>query len=317
MRNAKFPYLPKDFIETDEGLIFAVVSYQAHEDKVGCFLRYIKQNHGWQKVTTDEANQLLADNYPHYLYQSPQFDAVFHAVAISNIVQHYRPEHRLPAILAASTTEPIECKLQRLLPILEQFGVDRSWFGLTGSMLIGCQTEKSDIDLVIYGREQFHKTREALAQAVTKGQLTALDNVLMLDNFQRRAGELDFDEFAWHENRKCNKAVINGTKFDIAMVNPEKQFVQDNSQYQKVGSKIVIATVTNDEHAFDFPAHYQIDDSETPDVLVYTHTYVGQAKRGEKVEVSAAIECNIVTGQRRLIVGSSREAAGEYIRVYK
>jgi len=34
MRKAEFPYLPKDFIETAEGLIFAVVSYQAQDGKV-------------------------------------------------------------------------------------------------------------------------------------------------------------------------------------------------------------------------------------------------------------------------------------------
>ena len=77
------------------------------------------------------------------------------------------------------------------------------------------------------------------------------------------------------------------------------------------------ATVTDDERAFDFPAHYVIDNETTPDVLAYTHTYVGQAVKGETIQISGAIEYDTVTGQRRLIVGSSREAEGEFIKVIK
>ncbi|MFT7235918.1 MAG: putative nucleotidyltransferase, partial [Methylophagaceae bacterium] len=56
---------------------------------------------------------------------------------------------------------------------------------------------------------------------------------------------------------------------------------------------------------------------EVTEILVYTNTYVGQAKTGEKIEVSGAVECDIATGKCRLIVGSSREAVGEYIKVIK
>ena len=71
-----FPYLPKDFIETAEGLIFAVVSYGPQAGKVGCFLRYVKSGSGWQKIATEAANRLLAKQYPHYLYHSERYDRI-------------------------------------------------------------------------------------------------------------------------------------------------------------------------------------------------------------------------------------------------
>jgi hypothetical protein len=49
---------------------------------------------------------------------------------------------------------------------------------------------------VVYGREAFRQTRQAVKQAVADQQLTALDLSLMKDNFQRRGGELNFEEFA-------------------------------------------------------------------------------------------------------------------------
>jgi len=315
MRNADFPFLPKDFIQTQEGLIFAVVSYQAHAGKVGCFLRYIVEGNAWKKIDTEQANQLLQQFYPQYCYQSEQFDAAFHAVALDDIIKHHRPEDKLKQTLEKNATDQIERKLQKLLPILVQYGADIEALGLTGSMLIDQQGATSDIDLVVYGRDEFHKIREAVRLAVDDGLLQLLSPELMEDNFIRRAGELSFDEFAWHDNRKFNKAAIDGTKFDIGMVCLADELEHDNQQYQKQGVRQFLTKVVDDHRAFDFPATYLVDDEMTPEIVSFTHSYVGQAKVGEVIEVSGAVECDIATGKSRLIVGSTREAEGEYIKV--
>jgi len=315
MRHADFPYLPKDFIQTAEGLIFAVVSYQQHNKKVGCFLRYIKTDQGWKKVDTEQANQLLRQSYPHYLYQSSQFDASFHAVRVTDIHHHHRPEDRLPAILQGKENDDIERKLHSLEAILAEYGVDCSCLGITGSLLINQQRETSDIDLVVYGRDNFHNTRRAVQLAVSAGALDALDDSLMAENFQRRAGELSYEEFSWHEYRKWNKASIQGTKFDIGMVGLPDEIELDEQQYQKHGKRTFITTVMDDYRAFDFPAVYIVDDEQTSEIVSYTHTYVGQARTGETIEVSGAIEQDSETGKYRIIVGSNREASGEFIRV--
>ena len=315
MRDRFFPYLPKDYIETKEGLIFAVVAYQPVEGKVACFLRYVLKGALWQKVDTEAANQLLLQYYPRYYYKSDQFAAEFHAVAVSDIVRHYCPEQCMQALLQRDASDKIEEKLLKLIPVLVRFGAERCNLGLTGSMLINQQKEKSDIDLVVYGRENFHKTRQALSLAVAEGLLDKLDKALMNDNYNRRAGELSFDEFAWHENRKLNKAAIDGTKFDIGMVCLADEIEFDQNQYKKQGMRTIKTTVIDDYRAFDFPSQYVVDDEMTSNVLSFTHTYVGQAKLGEEIEVSGAVERNIATGKCRLIVGSTREAEGEYIKV--
>ena len=307
--------MPKDFIETAEGLIFAVVSYHPHQKKVGCFLRYIKTDEMWQKIDTAKANRLLARHHPQYLFKSTQFDAEFHAVDESEIIQHYQPEKRLQTILARQANDLIETKCQQLIAILQDLGVDIDSVGLTGSMLIGQQKLGSDIDLVVYGREAFHQTRAAVKQAIEKDQLQPLSESLMRDNFERRAGELNFDDFSWHEARKFNKAAIEGTKFDIGMVSLPEELQIDHNHYMKQGISTVKAKVIDDRYAFDFPARYIIDNDVTPEVISFTHTYVGQALKGEMIEVSGAVERDSASGHRRLVVGSTREAIGEYIKV--
>ena len=198
---------------------------------------------------------------------------------------------------------------------MSQYGADIDSLGLTGSMLIAQQGAKSDIDLVVYGRDAFKQTRHSIKQAVDSGALDLLNHALMEDNFQRRLGELSFEEFSWHENRKYNKAVIDDCKFDIGMVCLANERQQDYNVQQKQGRQTLIAKVINDQQAFDFPARYLIDNVEFSDIISFTHTYVGQAQQGETIEVSGAVERDSATGKRRLIVGSSREAKGEYIKV--
>lgn len=317
MRNSDFPYLPKDFIQTKQGLIFAVVSYLPQDGKVGCFLRYIAAGDGWKKIDTKQANQLLQQVYPQYWYQSAQFEATFHAVAANDIIEHHRPEHQLQFVLQSKPNDEIEQKLHKLIAILLGYGVGCDCLGLTGSMLINQQQQQSDIDLVVYGRENFHKARLAVQQALTARIISRLNLTLMKDNYCRRASELSFDEFAWHENRKCNKAAIDGTKFDIGMVCLANELEPDIDQYQKQGTRIIKTMVIDDLRSFDFPAYYLVDDDLTPEIVSFTHSYVGQAKEGEIIEVSGTVECNVATGKNRLIVGSTREAEGEYIKVVK
>jgi len=315
IRESGFPYLPKDFIQTKEGLIFAVVSYHDHGNKVGCFLRYVPDDTGWKKVNTEQANQLLENEFPQYLFRSQQVDAHYHAVSIDDIVVHHQPEKRLHEVLARAAYDEIEKKLHKLIPILNQFGVATESLGLTGSMLIHQQQATSDIDLAVYGRAAFQKARSAVRQAINYGVIDKLDLSLMQDNFKRRDSELQFDDFAWHEERKFNKAAIENTKLDIGMVCLNNEIEADQYQYQKLGPRTFKTQIIDDQRAFDFPANYLVRDDETPEILSFTHTYIGQAQQGELVEVSGMVERNLSTGQCRLIIGSSREAQGEYIKV--
>ena len=314
MRAADFPYLPKDFIETAEGLIFAVISYHPHQQKIGAFLRYVNTDERWQKVDTDTANRLLQRHYPQYLFHSSQFDAAFHAVPTAAVAYHHQPEQQLQHLLAATPADLLTGKLQKLIGILTSAGIDIRQLGITGSMLINQQRPDSDIDLVVYGRDAFHTVRQAVKQAVFAGHFQALDAVLMLDNYQRRGSALDFDSFTWHEQRKFNKAVIEGSKFDIGMVCLPDELEIEHRHFMKRGSQITKARVIDDRYAFDFPARYLIDHPRTPEVICFTHTYVGQAYQGELIEVAGAMECDNA-GSCRIVVGSSREAIGEYIKV--
>ena len=98
----------RDFIETREGLIFAVVADVLECGNILCFLRYVKSAKGYKKLSTEAANKLLADDYPDYLYHSDARDADLHAVTENSVVKHYLPRSAVSEIRTKLKPDKIE-----------------------------------------------------------------------------------------------------------------------------------------------------------------------------------------------------------------
>jgi len=305
-------YQPRDFVETREGLIFAVVDGLLEDDRVLCFLRYAPIGGKLAKMGTGEANAYLQARAPRYLFSSKRLDARLHAVPLIDIRHHHRPRERVHGLLNPAPRDEIERKAVRLLHKFAAHGLDLSRVGLTGSLLIGAQTPTSDLDFVIYGRDAFFDARGIVGRLIETGELRDLDDAAWRDAYDRRGCALAFEEFLRHERRKLNKALIDGTKFDITLV--DEPLSKESGPVRKLGPIRVRAQVADAAYAFDYPAVYRLRHAEIAEAVSFTHTYAGQALVGETVEISGQLE-ETHAGQRRIVVGSSREALGEYIKV--
>lgn len=306
-------YRAKDFIETRQGLLFAVVSDGLEQGKALCFLRYLKQDGVWRKLGSDEANAYLADKHPHYRHYSERLDAHMHAVAESDMVEHYRPQSALQALLQRETQDPVIRDLQALCGLFEANGLDLAHFGVTGSLLVGMQNHTSDIDLVCYQRESFHQARLIVQALIAKDQCQALNEDDWLTTYQRRACDFALDDYIWHEQRKYNKAMFNRRKFDLSLLTPE---AETERQFRKLGRVEVQLEVDDDTLAFDYPAQFSVRHPSIGSVVCFTATYTGQAQAGERIVVAGQLEQDNLGGQR-IVVGSNREAVGEFIKVVR
>lgn len=300
--------LPRDFVETAEGLIFAVVDGVPEDGKILGFLRYAATG----KVSTEAANALLKERHPHYLHRSARLDARLHAVPFAQVRRHHRPRDRVRELLERGAADSLEAKLLRLLRLLIEGGVPAGCLGVTGSLLIARHHAASDLDVVVYGRGNFFRARARVRELVEAGKLEELDAAAWRDAYERRACALDYAEFLRHERRKGNKGMIEGVKFDLALI-AEDDPPLPAAGWRKTGPATIRARVLDDAHAFDQPACYPVEHATVGAVWCFTHTYVGQALKGEWIEASGMLEQS-ATGERRLAVGSSREAPGEYIR---
>jgi len=308
-------FLPRDFVETGAGLIFAVVDGTLEDDRVLSFLRYAPGPEGPRKMATESANALLRREFPHHLHHSPRLDAHLHAVALDDIARHHRPPARVERLRERGARDAIEERLLYLLTLLEQRGVPPTRLGVTGSLLIGRQNATSDIDLVVYGRDDFFKARSGVRDLIETGDLDDLEEKDWHEAYARRGCALDFDEFVRHERRKGNKGLVGGVKFDLTLVDTARHTQPDKTvRWRKTGKTTLQAQVVDASHAYDQPARYRIAHPNIDEILSFTHTYVGQALAGEFVEASGQVECS-GDGRKRLVIGSSREAPGESLRV--
>ncbi|MGR9087051.1 MAG: hypothetical protein ACU841_08260 [Gammaproteobacteria bacterium] len=305
-------FSPKDFIETEEGLLFAVVASHSERSKVLCFLRYVNHQGKWRKLATEEANVFLHRHFPSYLHYSPLLDARMHAVPTARIVRHHCPRQRFRSIMQSDRPDAVERDLFHLGNLFRRHGLDLQRLGVTGSLLVGVQNEHSDIDLVCYDRSAFHQCRTAVRELIALKRLRPLSDDDWQTSYRRRDCSIGYDEYVWHERRKYNKAMVNGRKFDLNLVEPGGSTQAE--VHHKMGPVTVTCRILDDRHAFDYPAVFRIEHESIDSVVCFTATYIGQAFAGELVEVSGMLE-QTSRGSRQIVVGSSREATGEHIRV--
>lgn len=312
-------FLPKSFIETAEGLLFAIVAEGLEAGKVRCFLRYVRHENGqWCKVQTAEANDLLTQYHPHYHFHSLEFDATLHAVPVEKIMTHHNPYKRLQELFTPrKRRDAIEKDCVALCKLFEKQYVELDELGVTGSILVGLQNESSDIDLVCDNINTFQQCRLAILQLTIMGKLGLLREQDWRESYARRDCDLNFEDYVWHEVRKANKGLINGRKFDLSLVEFDKwEREKPVVIYQKLEKITIQAEVIDDGRAFCYPAEFKISHLTIKNVVCFTATYTGQAENGETIEVSGQLEQD-AEGNQRLVVGSNREARGEYIKVVR
>jgi predicted nucleotidyltransferase len=298
------PLRIRDFIRDPDGWLYAVAAYD-NATTVGCILRYIpdpagdrEDPHGtrYRKIGFEEAFQLIN-------IKKPGYAGLVHRVPLQAIVEILKPDEHIGHLAARDT------RISRLCDILS---LPEGAFGVTGSMLCGIAGPESDIDGVVYGR-WFRMAQKRLRDGIVSGIIEDLDDELWKAVYRKRNPELDFEEFILHEQRKWNRGQIEGTYFDILYSRGYEDLPGFMMQKGKVLHRDTIeALVIGDMYSFDSPAVYEVDHPDISRILSFTHTYTGQAYTGETIEAKGVVEQH--GDEQWLIVGTTREAKGEYIR---
>ncbi len=305
---------PKDYISIDDKLFFAVVSEYQEEDRVLTWLRYIKDKNGMQKLDTEQSSKLINDSYPELLFHCHYADIKFHGIPLTLIKQVYRPDQTIVRLLNMKSPDTKQQDAIKIIKLLIGAGIQEDYMGITGSLMLDTHNEQSDIDMIIYSRERFFKARQYIQQYLDSGELKLLNESLWQETYQRRGCSLSFEDYRSHELRKFNKCISGTSKVDLSMIPETYERFQENGPFKKTGKDKILSVVTEDTYAYDFPARYFIEHETINEVVSYTATYTGQAQKGEKIEAAGFVEQGS-DGKNRLLVGTSREASGEYIRV--
>ncbi len=211
---------------------------------------------------------------------------------------------------------PLEQKLVQVLSLLERENIATCTMGVTGSLLVDAQTEHSDIDLVSYDRNHFQQLQDA-AERLTSRHEYRLTHAMWQETHAKRGTTLSIEQFVSMETRKRNKMSFENTKIDFALIDESESSSQKASigqrAFKKIGIREIEATIIDDKLAFDTPGRLRLD-GEVAEVVIFSHTFIGHAKVGEKIRVKGWLEFSPV-GYQQIVVGTSRESRDEFIEV--
>jgi predicted nucleotidyltransferase len=297
------PIRLRDFIEDRDGWVYAVSTYD-NADKIGCVLRYVPDADGermhasgtrYKKYDFEEAYAFIARH-------KPQYADLLQRIPYCDIKRVWKPDEELPAIAR---------RHPRVQKLVDLFRLPAGTIGCTGSLLCGLENEASDIDMVVYGRYWFI-AQALVREGILDGKVEGLSADMWKKVYDKRKPEISYEQFVVHEQRKWNRGQVEGTYFDILFTRSYDELESAHlSKGTVIGKQTIEAKVIDASLSFDNPAIYEIEHETVSRVLSFTHTYSGQARAGESIEACGVLEHH--GNERWLVVGTTREAKGEYI----
>jgi predicted nucleotidyltransferase len=322
-----------DLIRTEDNVIFDVKGLVHPPDRVIAFPRYIPSATGNRGSGADlygkvynlaERFQYLQQNTPDLIVHDTVFDSDLCEVPHEAIKKRYDPIEKLALLRTSKRLEPLEKKAVQLAEDLkEAAGLPWSAIGISGSVLVGLYTAKSDLDPIVYGADACRKAYAALEDLLLDGDSRfkpySRDGLRALFDFRSKDTFMNFEDFAKTEGRKAFQGMFEGVDYFV-------RFVKDWSEvgerygdvcYRNSGYAKVTATVADDAEALFTPCTYKLENvavvegtklEPISEIASFRGRFCEQARKGEAVAAQGKVErvTNMKTGQEhyRMILGN-------------
>lgn len=349
MREFKL-FKDRDFVEDKDGYMFCVVGYVHPPDRVLAYLKYIpsgektiwyRKNVGFRRilkyyssVAVLNSMKLLSEIKPNYIYYDNYFKIKFVGVPKGEIKKHYIPEEKLEEIINKQSRDPLEQDLVELVNYLSEIsGIDLKYFGISGSILLNIHNPKySDIDLMIYGRDNSFKLLSIIDQVINEGVISLPDR-RMLKTWSYEVSKhhpLTLKEAMRLYVERKTRLIFKGKR--IFSLHPARL---DNEILENYGDRVYIpmclvkikGKVKDDSDSLFLPATYIVDDvkiiegdfeGEIREVTTFEGLYSALLKKGEEFiaygKVEKVVETKTGKTHYRLVVGSAEAKGKDYIK---
>ncbi len=304
------PLRLRDFVKAND-CFFSIVGYD-HSKGVKSFLRYVPSSQGDRISEGTRYKKLLHEEAVKYSIEKNLYyneDLGIFLIPYEDIQRVYKPEEKIKDLLEGKFTDE---ELKRIVEFFD--GIPAEKMGVTGSRLIDLKSEESDIDFIMYGDFWFigrEKIRKGIESG--SGKLAEPSEDMWDFIYAKRKVNIPFDIFLLHERRKYHRAVLGSTYFDLLYVRDYDELGKPIPEWRgkRLEKTTIKGKLADDSLTFDYPAYFPLSKSKVKAILCFTHTFVGQAIKGEEIEARGYIE--EIGGKKYLVVGTSREVTDEYV----
>ncbi len=319
-----------DTFVTKEGFILNAFGYEHPADRVFAFLKYVPAKFKalfnvdflektWQhenaklfraeKLYTAqnyrEFLQTLRSSFPEYVYFCPfrQKDVI--AASPDSIKRIYVPKECLHRLRKLESKDGLQKMTLGFVDLLSaESGVTHEDFGVHGSVALNMHTPESDIDIVVYGRENFRKLEKTIERLVHTGTLS-YQSSNRLDVARRFKGRYRNKIFMYNAIRKPEE------------IRPEYGMFT----YRAISPVSFTCTVKDDNESMFRPAIYKVgkykesdigsalsEDSIPEFVVSMIGCYRNVARQGDEIKVHGMLERveNLKSGEvfHQVVVGT-------------
>lgn len=319
-----------DTFATREGFIFNVFGYEHPPDRVLAFLKYIparlkglfhieflERTWRYGRLPLLRAEKLYtARNYhafieafrkefPPYVYCCPFRQKEVISAPLSTVKRVYVPRECLQLLATLKRKDALQKNTLEFISLLaSETGISLRDFGVHGSVALNMHTEKSDIDIVVCGANNFRRLEAAVDRLVKKGELSYLFNN-RLDAARRFKGRYRDKVFMYNAIRKPEEVNSRYGDFTYTPTVPVKFhcIVEDDGEAM---FRPATYRIQNCEPA-NFPS--RLPEDKIPKFVVsMIGCYRNVARKGDKIRVSGMLECvrKVETGETfyQVVVGT-------------
>jgi predicted nucleotidyltransferase len=328
----------KDFIETIEGLLFCIVGYLHPPERYTAYLKYRPATQGpWKRygtfyqrmlqvysaAETATSNDWLRNNFPEYIKRDEFRGIEFPLIPQNKVIRYYIPEIRLVEILGGPQ-DFLETKVVKLVEMIaETSGVSPSNFGITGSILLKIHSQKiSDIDLLIYGRENTDRIAKAvrLLQEETRLETYQTEEIKQWRLRQQKTlgiPKKHYSSLVWPHWKRGR---IDGTNFSIHPTRFDDEITLEygTERYSAIEPIECTASISDSQESMFVPARYSIEDlkfrkkpssiKEINSVVSFEGVFSSIVQKGDRVQIKGTLEKveNIQTGEvhYQIVIGT-------------
>jgi predicted nucleotidyltransferase len=314
------------FIITSDNLVFEVKGLIHPKERIIAYLRYVptksakKVGANYQKLyDLSKREDYLKSNFPEYLWFSEVHGRVVQSVAREKIVSILSPVEYLAHTKNHPRTKSDLQETTNLLvkKLVHWTGISWSDIGITGSQLLGLATEKSDIDLVVYGKDACRKFYDKLSETFDKIEgIRPYYGDFLNAHVKFRWGNLVKyrDALEKIESGKILQGLFNGHEFFIRLVKRPEEIDEyyGKMRYEMMGYYRAHCIIKDDSDSIFTPCVYVVESSDNVDLrrlVSYRGRFTEQVTIGMSVSAKGRLErvTDTTTGDsfQQLVLGEN------------
>lgn len=299
-----------DYVETVEGLHFAVKGLYHPDGLVIAYLRYTpdsngdreRDSHRYRRVyDLDETDELLRKRYPQYLNQISSKGLTLQSVPLERVYRVYYPREHLITLIEKPETRLKETVAKFASALSRESVVSFDELGVSGSILVDLAKPTSDVDLVVYGVDAGRKVYDALLRLRESQEwINSYDYETVREVMRSRWSDtgLDLEKLCAIEARKVLHGIVEGRDYFVRLVRNPGEFERELAS-RPIKKVALRATIIGAEDSIFTPCTYRVEGCsylapsnlpEVAELISYRGKFTEQVGEGNTVEVRGTLE---------------------------